>query len=164
MTFLHQPPKRTIPHANHNGKSLSGEAIQSSWVTLKKRDYPRPLPMLTIMGSHVYGTSTIWTIFRTGKCLSFRNLNPLSKQERICPSWTIFQSWKWMFSIICQCSLPTWRVIIPFQLRELFLRSPSFPGNMKTLFWREVLSQCMLSARQWGYTRALPLLLGLYLE
>jgi hypothetical protein len=53
------------------------------------------------------------SFFKLEKCLSVRNLKSLSELERNRPSWTIFQNLKMIVlnSMICQCSLPTLRVI-----------------------------------------------------
>ena len=97
MFVLHQPPKRTILRNCSQlwtlKEWLPGEADHSTWplhiVTAKKNNCPRPLP---IMGSrclwYISNQSTSHVNYN-GKPLSVRNLNPLSKQESICPIWTL---------------------------------------------------------------------------
>ena len=107
MIVLHQPPKRTILRNCSQlwalKEWLSDEPDQSSWpllrVTVKKRDCPRPFPHTGHKGNHCLwyinnpsnhfhyeNDHSIWTIFWTGKCMSVRNLKPLSKLERNCSS------------------------------------------------------------------------------
>ena len=151
---MYQPPKQTILHVNHNEKSLSGEAGQSSWVTLKKRDCPRPLPMLTTMGSRcLWYISNLdhflnWKMSVCQKSQSnFRTGKNLSKLE-----YFSILKMNVLNSIICHFSLPTWRVISSLSTKGV------------AYFWIEALSGYMLPAHLWGYIGALILLRGLYLE
>jgi hypothetical protein len=53
---------------------------------------------------------------------------------------------------------------LPFQLRELSPRAPSYPVSMQTLSWTKALLEYMLLAHMWRYTRVSLLLPGLYHE
>ena len=100
MTVMHQPPKRTIlqncSQLWTSKEWLPGEADHSTWpllrVTAKKNDCPRPFPHTDHKGNcclwyisnlsnhfHYENDCPIWTIFRTRKCMSVRNLKPLSE-------------------------------------------------------------------------------------
>jgi hypothetical protein len=114
-----------------------------------------PFPMLTTMGN---------------RCPSEISIHFPNKKESV-QSGLFFNHTNKCFNNIFQQYFSIIFLVLPpkleshfFPFRELFPRSPSFLGNMQTLFWIEVLLECLLSARQWGYTRALPLLPGLYLE
>ena len=117
MTILHQPPKQTIlqncSQLWASKEWLFGEADQFSWpllrVTAKKKDCPRPFLHTGHKGNwclwyiknpsnhfHYENDHSIWTIFRTRKCLSIRNLKPLFEHERNYSSWTIFRTEKWI--------------------------------------------------------------------
>ena len=102
MTVLHQPPKQTIlrncSQLWASKEWLSGEADQCSWpllrVNIKKRDCPRPFPMLTTRGIVVYGTSAIhWTIFIMKMTVQS---GPFSELENVSPSEISihFTNWK----------------------------------------------------------------------
>jgi hypothetical protein len=120
-----------------NGKSLSMIHQQS-----------RPFPMLTTMGNRC--PSEISIHFPNRKESSQLGYFSISKIN--------------VFNNIFSAPSQPGESFLPFQLRELFPRSPSSLENMKTLFWIEVLSGCLLYAHLWGYTQDLPLLIGLYLE
>ena len=92
---------------------LLDEADHSPWpllkVTVKKNDCPRPFPHTGHKGNHFLwyinnlsdhfhyeNDYPIWTIFWTGKCMSVKNLKPLSELERNCSSLTIFWTEKWL--------------------------------------------------------------------
>jgi hypothetical protein len=108
-------------------------------VIIKKRDCPRPFPMLTTRGITFYGTSSIHrTIFITK--MTVRS-GPFSELENACPLEisTTFQTGKELpkmdhfsnlkmivlNSMICQCSLPTWRVISSLSAKGVISMIPN---------------------------------------
>jgi hypothetical protein len=69
---------------------------------------------------HHENDRSIWTIFRTGKCLSVRNLKSLPKLDH-------FSNLKMnvLNLMICQCSLPTWRVISSLSAKGVISTIPN---------------------------------------
>jgi hypothetical protein len=80
-------------------RCLSQMRTDILYCTTKKNDCPRPFPHIGHKGNrclwyinnlsnhfHYENDCPIWTIFRTGKCMSVRNLKPLSELERHCSS------------------------------------------------------------------------------
>jgi hypothetical protein len=93
---------------------------------------------------HYENDCLIWTIFRTGKCLSVRNLKLLSELERNCSSWTIFELKNGCPSIDNTSILPpNLGVISSFFNKEFVCTSSSL--SMQTLSsWTEALPKCLL--------------------
>jgi hypothetical protein len=109
-------------------------------VTVKKKDYPKPFPHNGHKGNcclwyisnlsnhfHYENDHSIWTIFRTRKCLSVKNVKPLSESGKELPILDHFSSWKMTVhkSIIYQCSLPTWRAIYSLSAKGVISTIPN---------------------------------------
>jgi hypothetical protein len=96
--------------------------------------------MLTTMGNHCLwyiinpsnhfhyeNDHSIWTIFRTRKCMSIRNLKPLAESRKELSKIDHFSNLKMVVldSIKCQCSRPTWRVISSLSTKGVISMIPN---------------------------------------